>query len=141
MDIPNEVVNKKLYESIKAEAKQKYKRFPSLYASAWIAKTYKERGGKYKTDKPKNGNIDKWFNEEWVQIIPYMKENNIVPCGDNNKDTKACRPLKRINKNTPSTMNEIVNKWGKKKVIELAEKKNNSMDGRLDWKNGTFKEK
>jgi hypothetical protein len=31
-----------------SEAKQKFDRFPSAYASAWIVKTYKARGGGYK---------------------------------------------------------------------------------------------
>lgn len=133
------IINKKLYEQIKEEAKTKFKRFPSLYASAWIQKTYKERGGKYKTPKEDKNNINQWFNEKWVQILPYVKNNNIVLCGEDNKDTKACRPLKRVNKNTPLTMDEIIEKWGKKKVIELAELKNKNMKGRLNWVNGTFK--
>jgi len=37
-----------LYSRVKAEAKQKFDRFPSAYASAWIVKTYKARGGGYK---------------------------------------------------------------------------------------------
>ena len=34
--------------AIKAEAKKKYKVWPSAYASGWLTKTYKARGGKYK---------------------------------------------------------------------------------------------
>ena len=37
-----------LYSRVKAEAKKKFDRFPSAYASAWIVKTYKARGGRYK---------------------------------------------------------------------------------------------
>lgn len=37
-----------LYSRVKSEAKQKFDRFPSAYASAWIVKTYKARGGGYK---------------------------------------------------------------------------------------------
>lgn len=40
--------NKELYSKVKSEAKQKFDRFPSAYASAWIVKTYKKRGGNYK---------------------------------------------------------------------------------------------
>jgi len=39
--------NKSLYNRVKAEAKKKFKAFPSAYASAWIVKTYKKRGGTY----------------------------------------------------------------------------------------------
>lgn len=39
--------NKKLYSQVKSEAKKKFKKWPSAYASAWLVKTYKARGGKY----------------------------------------------------------------------------------------------
>jgi len=39
--------NQRLYNSIKGEAKSKFKAFPSAYASAWIVKQYKKRGGTY----------------------------------------------------------------------------------------------
>ena len=39
--------NPKLYAKVKAEAKKKFKVWPSAYASAWLTKTYKARGGKY----------------------------------------------------------------------------------------------
>ena len=39
--------NKKLYARVKAEAKRKFDVWPSAYASAWLTKTYKARGGKY----------------------------------------------------------------------------------------------
>lgn len=40
--------NPKLYARVKAEAKRKYKVWPSAYASGWLTKTYKSRGGRYK---------------------------------------------------------------------------------------------
>lgn len=40
--------NKALYARVKAEAKKKYKVWPSAYASSWLVKEYKARGGKYK---------------------------------------------------------------------------------------------
>jgi hypothetical protein len=39
--------NKALYNRVKNEAKKKFKKWPSAYASAWLVKTYKARGGKY----------------------------------------------------------------------------------------------
>ena len=39
--------NKELYSRIKSEAKQKFDRWPSAYASAWVVKEYKRRGGTY----------------------------------------------------------------------------------------------
>lgn len=40
-------LNKQLYSRVKGEAKKKFKAFPSAYASAWIVREYKKRGGKY----------------------------------------------------------------------------------------------
>ena len=40
--------NPDLYNRVKAQAKQKFDRWPSAYASAWLVKTYKEKGGGYK---------------------------------------------------------------------------------------------
>ena len=40
--------NKALYSRVKAEAKKKFKVYPSAYANAWLVKTYKKRGGTYK---------------------------------------------------------------------------------------------
>ena len=39
--------NKALYNRVKSEAKKKFKAYPSAYASAWIVRTYKKRGGTY----------------------------------------------------------------------------------------------
>ena len=39
--------NKKLYASVTATAKKKFKVWPSAYASSWLVKEYKKRGGKY----------------------------------------------------------------------------------------------
>ena len=36
-----------LYARVKAEAKRKFKVYPSAYANAWLVRTYKKRGGTY----------------------------------------------------------------------------------------------
>ena len=51
MNIPT---NKKLYESVKNEAKKKFKVYPSAYANSWLVRTYKSRGGKYKISPKKS---------------------------------------------------------------------------------------
>ena len=43
--------NRKLYSKVKAEAKRKFKVYPSAYANGWLVKTYKARGGKYRMGK------------------------------------------------------------------------------------------
>jgi hypothetical protein len=45
----NVPTNKKLYARVKALAKKKFKVYPSAYANGWLVKTYKSKGGKYKS--------------------------------------------------------------------------------------------
>ena len=41
--------NKALYNKVKAEAKRKFDVYPSAYANAWLVRTYKKRGGGYRS--------------------------------------------------------------------------------------------
>lgn len=43
----NKPKNQRLYNQVKAEAKRKFKTWPSAYASAWLVREYKKRGGTY----------------------------------------------------------------------------------------------
>ena len=43
--------NKVLYARVKAEAKRKFKVYPSAYANAWLVREYKKRGGTYRVEK------------------------------------------------------------------------------------------
>ena len=45
--------NKALYNRVKAEAKRKFKVYPSAYANGWLVREYKKRGGKYRTSTTK----------------------------------------------------------------------------------------
>ena len=38
-----------LYARVKAEAKRKFDVYPSAYANAWLVRTYKKRGGRYRS--------------------------------------------------------------------------------------------
>ena len=40
--------NPSLYARVKAEAKRKFKVYPSAYANGWLVRTYKKRGGGYR---------------------------------------------------------------------------------------------
>ena len=97
--------NINLYNKIKQEAESIYIK-PSAYKSGWIVKEYKRRGGKYKGTKTDNG-LTRWFLEDWKDV--------------GNKDYPVYRPTKRINKETPLTINEI-NKTNLMKQILLKQK-------------------
>lgn len=137
MNIPDNVLNKDLYEQAKKEADEKFDEKTSAYKSMWMVKRYQELGGKYSTKK-KEDDTGKWRKEEWIQVIPFVTVNEQIPCGSAIRDKKACRPLKKVDKETPITIKEIIKKHGKEKVLELARKKNKDMKGRLNWIEGTF---
>ena len=40
--------NPTLYARVKAEAKRRFKVYPSAYANGWLVKTYKKKGGGYR---------------------------------------------------------------------------------------------
>jgi len=101
-------INKKLYNQVVADAKKRFKVWPSAYASGWVVRRYKELGGTYRaTNGDKTTTLDRWFQEKWVNVCQLPK---IVPCGRSKasmKDYPYCRPLKRITKDTPKTAREL----------------------------------
>ena len=76
-------------------------------------------------------------------MLPYLEEGRVVRCGDargtaNVSKGKACRPLRRVSKETPATLSELVKRHGKARLIKLARQKARDMDGRVRWKVGEF---
>jgi len=104
--------NKALYNKVKAEAKRKFKVYPSAYANGWLVKEYKRRGGKYSGKKPsKSYGLGRWFDEKWINVCKLPKK---VPCGrpktslsDWKKKYPYCRPSKRITSSTPKTASQL----------------------------------
>ena len=128
-------INIKLYQQIVKDAKRKFDTWPSAYASMWVQKTYQEKGGKYSGTK-KMGGTTQWRDEKWINMNEFLK-GNIKPCGMPSGMDKACRPMKRINENTPITASEVIKKHGKKKTQELANAKAKDQKAtRVNWVTG-----
>lgn len=150
MPTPSTPANPRLYESVAREARQKFRRWPSAYGSAWLVKEYKARGGTYQSRRsPKASSrrkrrsrsphgVGRWMREEWVQVIPYLKHGRRVACGARKDAAKACRPLRRVSSETPLTISELVRLHGAKRVLDLAAQKTKDMDGRVHWERGAF---
>lgn len=103
-------LNKKLYAQVVADAKKRFKVWPSAYASGWVVRRYKEMGGRYREEKKSGTPLGRWFKEEWINVCQLPK---IVPCGRpeaSRKDYPYCRPYKRVNKDTPTTVRELSKK-------------------------------
>ena len=65
-------------------------------------------------------NLKRWFKEKW-------KDEKGNPCGSRkNKNTKKCRPSKRVSSKTPVTWKGV----GKRKAAVVAEKKRVGMGKR-----------
>ena len=128
-------IDKDLYKEVVKDAKSKFDVWPSAYASMWVQKEYQKLGGKY---SKKDTGLKDWRTERWIQMLPLLKDGKIIECGDDNKDTKVCRPIVRVNKDTPITIQELLELHSVKDLIELAEKKNNNMSGRVYWKTLKF---
>ena len=106
--------NKKLYEKVKNEARKKFKIWPSAYASGWLVKEYKRRGGTYSGKKYSSQGLARWFAEKWINVCKLPKK---VPCGrpktslsNWKKKYPYCRPSVRINVSTPKTSRELSQK-------------------------------
>ena len=123
----NVPVNTKLYEQVKTQAKRKFAVWPSAYASGWLVKTYKARGGTYRVEDDKSkpyrserpvkkqaeGPLARWYDEQWVDVCRYLETGKLTSCGRHratmSKDEKYpyCRPSIRISEKTPKTLDEI----------------------------------
>ena len=79
--------------------------------------------------------MSRWIQEGWIQVIPFLENGTRVPCGAG-ANKKACRPTKKMDSSTPITLQELIKIHGKKKLLDLAIKKRNNMDSRINWKLG-----
>jgi hypothetical protein len=118
-------INKSLYNKVKAEAKRRFKVWPSAYGSGWLVREYKRRGGKYREgsssrskskikkskrsyrQKSKGKGLTRWFDEKWINICKLPKK---VSCGRSKslkKNYPYCRPSRRVNSQTPVLASEL----------------------------------
>ena len=89
-----------------------------------MVREYKRKGGKYRCNTS-FGSLDRWFKEKWVNVCK-RKGGKYAKCGrkaSSGKHYPYCRPLKRINSQTPKTVgelsrSEIKRRCAKKKVIK-----------------------
>lgn len=75
----NTPVNKDLYNRVKAEAKRKFKSWPSAYGSAWLVKEYKKRGGKYRTSSKQFGGMSDTALDKMQTFYKDLQANKYNP--------------------------------------------------------------
>jgi ribosomal protein S18 acetylase RimI-like enzyme len=111
-------LDKDLYADVVAEAKSRFDVWPSAYASGWVVKTYKARGGRYAGgDRKTRSGLTKWFGESWVDLSrPIHDEDGELvgyePCGRKKSDDPAaypkCRPLAEAMRMSPSEVKDAI---------------------------------
>lgn len=115
--IPDNVNNKKLYETIKAKIKSGIKdRRWGAYDSGRLVKKYKAAGGTYsKSDV--STKLNRWFDEKWIDACKWPRN---VSCGRDVMTSKLryCRPSVRINADTPKTVQELTESELKRRCRE-----------------------
>ena len=102
---PSNVVNKKLYMSIKAKIKRSIKgRRWGAYDSGRLVREYKAKGGKYSGGKGKT-DLGRWYKEKWVDACAWPKKKS---CGRKTAAKIAyCRPSKRVDSKTPKLVQSL----------------------------------
>lgn len=121
-----------LYEKIKQRVKSKVQRWPSAYASGQLVQQYtaafaKKHPGQnpYRQKRARSTPLGRWYREKWVDLCRPRKGGAYAPCGRDTMKGKYpfCRPSRRVSKNTPMTVGEVVQKFGKQKIVERCKKK------------------
>lgn len=118
--------DKNLYNKVKAEADKVYGK-PSAYKSGWIVKTYKERGGEYKTvvsDKKYSQTIDPLERDNLIINGLHKEVKYIEACdkGRCTKDSKYYDALDSIIAFKQRDKNQILNNNNKSEE-EFSEEK------------------
>jgi hypothetical protein len=118
--VPDNVVNKSLYSTIKAKIKRSIKgRRWGAYDSGRLVREYKAKGGKYRRGKGKT-DLGRWYKEKWIDACVWPKRK---PCGRKTKEKIAyCRPSVKVDSKTP----KLVQKLTKAQINSRCAKKKRS---------------
>lgn len=138
MIIPPEIPKK--YMDLASQKYSRHSAYKSMFALRMALKEDKEFKKEYDNYKKKlsqTTGLRRWLNEKWVQVRPYIESNKIIECGrntgDDNPRVPACRPLRRISKDTPITIGEVLKKSSKKEILGEIRRKEMDPNYRIRW--------
>jgi hypothetical protein len=83
---------------------------------------------KISTKRQRGGSLDRWFKEDWRNVCKKTPSGQYAKCGRKKASLKGksypyCRPLRRVNKNTPKSIGEM----SKSEIRKMCNKKQRSM--------------
>jgi len=86
----------------------------------------------------KTNKLEKWRMEKWVSVKDYLN-GKTVQCGSDKIGNNVCRPTVRIDSKTPITIQEVMKKNSKSKILKVINEKLRNMDKRINWNTMTIK--
>jgi hypothetical protein len=95
----NKPNNPSLWRQAVAQAKKKYRVYPSAYANGYASQWYKKRGGTWRTEK----DLREWFDEQWVDLSRPKKGGGYEPCGRKTDDMSEADYRKKYPKCVPAS--------------------------------------
>jgi len=135
--------NPLLYAEVKAQAREKFDVYPSIYANSWVVKEYKRRGGTY---SGVGTGLTEWYAEKWVDLARSTdSEGKVVKwveCGRPKAGKRAypkCVPLAKAKAMSPSQRLSAIRR--KRKVERKAPVRGKKGEARTPEFVKTFKDK
>ena len=104
----------KLFAQVKAEAKRKFKVYPSVYAKAWIVKEYKKRGGTFAGQNLNTRN----YNKKTGELFFNTKDNSLSIATASGQTVPFYDSID-LNKSEEKTERKIVERRGDAKEGDL----------------------
>lgn len=116
---------------------KKYPRTPKLFKKFRTRMEYKARGGEFKESTISNQHARE-LCERWVQVIPFLKSGRVIDASQKTRYTKACRPLIRVDDDTPLTLPELLKMHDRHDILNMARRKNKTPHKSVRWETLEF---
>lgn len=121
-------------------AKMKFEVYPSAYANGYASQVCKGtkpdlEGNKVnhytgEKEEGKEGGLDRWFKEKWVNVCEKDSKGEYLPCGRKSADLDSsdypyCRPLNKL----PGTSVKTAGELSEKQKQTMCQKKRSKEQG------------
>jgi len=103
--------------------------------SAYRSMKLASEGKTKPTTKKNKGALQRWSNENWINLSALLTDNKELPCGTKGKKQKekdipsVCRPKKKVNEKTPKPLAKDLTKKQIEKAIKIKKE-----GKRINWK-------